>query len=57
MLNLFVLVVSFLGRGIINALPVTVWEAIKNPTTRFIYDNMLKVRIIFIPDLNVSVEV
>ncbi|XP_057315186.1 uncharacterized protein LOC130656366 isoform X2 [Hydractinia symbiolongicarpus] len=33
---------SFLGRGIINVLPVTVWEAIRNPTTRFIYDNMLK---------------
>eukprot|EP00111_Clytia_hemisphaerica_P001584 TCONS_00004518-protein len=33
---------SFLARGFINALPVTVWEAIKNPTTRFVYDNMLK---------------
>lgn len=38
---------SFLARGFINALPVTVWEAIKNPTTRFVYDNMLKVSIIY----------
>ena len=35
---------SFLARGFINALPVTVWESIKNPTTRFVYDNMLKVK-------------
>jgi len=33
---------SFLGRGVINVLPITLWEAIKNPTTRFVYDNMLK---------------
>ncbi|XP_065067082.1 uncharacterized protein LOC135692719 isoform X2 [Rhopilema esculentum] len=33
---------SFLGRGIIDVLPVTVWEAVKNPSTRFVYDNMLK---------------
>ena len=24
-------------------LPVTVWEAVKNPSTRFVYDSMLKV--------------
>ena len=34
---------SFLGRGIIEVLPLTVWEAVKNPSTRFVYDNMLKV--------------
>jgi len=33
---------SFLGRGVIEVLPVTVWEAVKNPSTRFVYDNMLK---------------
>lgn len=32
----------FLGRGIINVEPQTVWEAVKNPLSRYIYDNMLK---------------
>ena len=27
-----------------NVLPVTIWESIKNPSSRFVYDNMLKVR-------------
>eukprot|EP00112_Aurelia_sp_Birch-Aquarium-sp1_P018406 Seg4388.2 transcript_id=Seg4388.2/GoldUCD/mRNA.D3Y31 product="Protein ENHANCED DISEASE RESISTANCE 2-like" protein_id=Seg4388.2/GoldUCD/D3Y31 len=33
---------SFLGRGVMNVLPVTIWESIKNPSSRFVYDNMLK---------------
>lgn len=32
----------FMGRGVINASPLTVWEAVKNPLSRYIYDNMLK---------------
>ena len=34
---------SFLGRGVIDASPLTVWEVVKNPLSRYIYDNMLKV--------------
>jgi len=34
---------SFMGRGVIEASPLTVWEAVKNPLSRYIYDNMLKV--------------
>ncbi|KAK3749991.1 hypothetical protein QZH41_000418 [Actinostola sp. cb2023] len=33
---------SFMGRGIIEASPMTVWEAVRNPLSRYIYDNMLK---------------
>ena len=32
-----------MGRGIVEASPLTVWEAVKNPLSRYIYDNMLKV--------------
>ncbi|XP_022810488.1 kinesin-like protein KIF16B [Stylophora pistillata] len=32
----------FMGRGVISAPPQTVWEAVKNPLSRYIYDNMLK---------------
>lgn len=32
-----------MGRGIIEAAPITVWEAVRNPLSRYIYDNMLKV--------------
>ncbi|KAJ7365464.1 Kinesin-like protein kif16b [Desmophyllum pertusum] len=32
----------FMGRGVIQASPLTVWEAVKNPLSRYIYDNMLK---------------
>lgn len=32
----------FMGRGIVEASPLTVWEAVKNPLSRYIYDNMLK---------------
>ncbi|KAL9954917.1 hypothetical protein ACROYT_G042503 [Oculina patagonica] len=32
----------FMGRGVIEASPQTVWEAVKNPLSRYIYDNMLK---------------
>nr|XP_058965478.1 stAR-related lipid transfer protein 9-like [Pocillopora verrucosa] len=32
----------FMGRGVIPAPPPTVWEAVKNPLSRYIYDNMLK---------------
>ncbi|KXJ24780.1 kinesin-like protein KIF16B [Exaiptasia diaphana] len=32
----------FMGRGIIEASPMTVWEAVRNPLSRYIYDNMLK---------------
>ena len=37
---------SFMGRGVIEASPLTVWEAVKNPLSRYIYDNMLKVQIL-----------
>ena len=40
----FVFCFSFMGRGVIEASPLTVWEAVKNPLSRYIYDNMLKVR-------------
>ncbi|XP_071962123.1 uncharacterized protein [Antedon mediterranea] len=33
---------SFLGKGLIRASPDVVFKAVKNPRTRFIYDNMLK---------------
>ncbi|XP_033110495.1 uncharacterized protein LOC117111641 isoform X3 [Anneissia japonica] len=33
---------SFLGKGLIRASPESVFKAVKNPRTRFIYDNMLK---------------
>ncbi|XP_070579070.1 stAR-related lipid transfer protein 9-like isoform X2 [Ptychodera flava] len=33
---------SFLGKGLIKAPPKAVYEAVKNPLTRFTYDNMLK---------------
>ncbi|XP_067031980.1 kinesin-like protein KIF16B [Acropora muricata] len=32
----------FMGRGVIKAPPQTVWEAVKNPLSRYIYDSMLK---------------
>ena len=32
-----------MGRGIVESSPLTVWEAVKNPLSRYIYDNMLKV--------------
>ncbi|XP_048585705.1 kinesin-like protein KIF16B isoform X2 [Nematostella vectensis] len=32
----------FMGRGIIETSPRTVWEAVRNPLSRYIYDNMLK---------------
>lgn len=32
----------FMGRGVIEASPLTVWEAVRNPLSRYIYDNMLK---------------
>ncbi|KAK3597880.1 hypothetical protein CHS0354_029460 [Potamilus streckersoni] len=35
-------VTSYLGKGIINAPPKTVWETICNPQTRFTYDDSLK---------------
>ena len=34
---------SFLGRGIINASPHTILQAVSNPLSRFVYDRMLKV--------------
>ena len=40
---LFFFFCSFMGRGVIEASPLTVWEAVKNPLSRYIYDNMLKV--------------
>lgn len=40
----FVFCFSFVGRGVIEASPLTEWEAVKNPLSRYIYDNMLKVR-------------
>jgi StAR-related lipid transfer protein 9 len=33
---------SFIGKGIINLPPAVVWAAVKDPQTRFVYDNMLK---------------
>ena len=35
---------SYLGKGLIPAPPKVVFEAVKNPQTRFTYDEMLKVR-------------
>lgn len=41
-----------MGRGIVEASPLTVWEAVKNPLSRYIYDNMLKVlSFIYFPQL------
>jgi hypothetical protein len=34
---------SYLGKGIIQADPRAVWNAIKNPRTKFTYDDSLKV--------------
>ncbi|XP_067681261.1 uncharacterized protein [Haliotis asinina] len=33
---------SYLGKGLVEAPPQTVWEALKNPRTRFTYDESLK---------------
>eukprot|EP00794_Sanderia_malayensis_P020151 gene20151-22125_t len=33
---------SFIGRGIIKASPHVVWESVRNPLSRFIYDSLLK---------------
>lgn len=35
---------SYLGKGVIQCPPKNVFEVIKNPRTRFAYDEMLKVR-------------
>jgi hypothetical protein len=35
---------SFMGKGVIDLPPQTVFDAIRNPQLRFTYDNMLKVR-------------
>lgn len=34
---------SYLGKGVVPAAPKTVFEAVRNPQTRFTYDEMLKV--------------
>ena len=34
---------SFLGKGMIKVKPPAVWQAIRNHTTRHMYDKMLKV--------------
>jgi len=34
---------SFLGKGLIKVKPPAVWQAIRNPMTRHVYDKMLKV--------------
>jgi len=33
---------SFLGKGLIKVKPPAVWQAIRNPMTRHVYDKMLK---------------
>ncbi|XP_046369980.2 uncharacterized protein LOC124144554 isoform X1 [Haliotis rufescens] len=33
---------SYLGKGVVEAPPQTVWEALRNPRTRFTYDESLK---------------
>ena len=35
---------SFMGKGVIDLPPQTVFDSIRNPQLRFTYDNMLKVR-------------
>lgn len=35
--------ISFLGKGMIKVKPPAVWQAIRNYTTRYMYDKMLKV--------------
>ncbi len=34
---------SFIGKGVIDLPPQEVYDSIRNPQLRFIYDNMLKV--------------
>ena len=34
---------SFLGKGLIKVKPPAVWQAVRNPMTRYVYDKMLKV--------------
>ena len=34
---------SFMGKGVIDLPPQTVFDSIRNPQLRFTYDNMLKV--------------
>ena len=36
---------SFMGKGVIDLPPQTVFESVRNPQLRFTYDNMLKVRV------------
>lgn len=38
-----VFIFSFVGHGIIKVAPHIVWEAVRNPLSRFIYDSLLKV--------------
>lgn len=33
---------SFLGKGLIKVKPPAVWQAVRNPMTRYVYDKMLK---------------
>ncbi|XP_038072113.1 uncharacterized protein LOC119740771 isoform X2 [Patiria miniata] len=46
----------FLGKGVIRAPPEEVFKAVKNPRTRFIYDNMLK-KMDIIKELNDKVQI
>ncbi|XP_033628134.1 uncharacterized protein LOC117290700 isoform X2 [Asterias rubens] len=46
----------FLGKGLIRASPEEVYKAVKNPRTRFIYDNMLK-KMDIIKELDNNVQV
>ena len=42
--NFHVILFSYIGKGFILAPPKTVWDAIRNPRTRFTYDDTLKVQ-------------
>ncbi|XP_022091307.1 uncharacterized protein LOC110979629 [Acanthaster planci] len=46
----------FLGKGVIRARPEDVFKAVKNPRTRFIFDNMLK-KMDIIKELSDSVQI
>lgn len=43
--QLFVAYCSYLGKGFVLAPPKTVWDAVRNPRTRFTYDDTLKVNL------------
>ena len=44
LLVFFASLFSFLGKGMIKVKPPTVWQAVKNHTTRHVFDKMLKVK-------------